>query len=286
MNVVLIYNAKAGGKYDVRRLKKLFKDHGMKVIYSFAVGQIESKKLATLVKRGSIVAVVGGDGTQNAAARLLVGTKSTMLPLPGGTFNHFVRDLGMPVTLEESLGHIKTAQSRMIDVAEVNGELFLNNSSLGFYPFSLIEQKKIKKLIGKIPAAVISGLLQFARFKRHSIIIDGKRIHSPFVFIGNNVFDISDGMIPTRRAFAKGVLTVMIAASSSRLRLLLSAIGVLRGDVSNREDFVLSHRKTLSIYSHHTSIPVSFDGELKRLAPPLHYAIRPKALRVMTVKKS
>jgi len=286
MNVVLIYNAKSGGKYDVRRLKKLFKEHGVKVTYSFSVQQLSSQKLASLIRRGVTVAVVGGDGTQNAAARLIVGTKSSLFPLPGGTFNHFVRDLGQPSTVEEALANISTLKTRMIDVAYVNDELFLNNSNLGFYPFSLIEQKKTKKLIGKLPAAAISGLLQFMRFKRHSLVIDGKQIRSPFVFVGNNVFDINDGMIPARRAFARGVLTVMIAVSPSRLRLLRSALGVLRGNVSNHEDFILSHRKQLAIYSTHESIPVSYDGELKRLAPPLEYRIKPKALRVATVKKS
>jgi len=295
MNVVLIYNVKSGGKYDLRRLKKLFKEHGMNVTYSFSVRQLSSQKLASLVHRGVTVAAVGGDGTNNTGAALIVGTKSSLLPLPGGTFNHFVRDLGMPPTVEGVLKNISTAKQRTIDVAYVNEELFLNNSNLGFYPFSLIEQKKIKKLIGKLPAAAISAMLQFMRFERHSLmlsggrhilIIDGKPVRSPFVFVGNNVFDIKEGMIPSRRAFAKGVLTVMIAASSSRLRLLRHAIAVLRGNVSDHDDFILSYRKQVALYSHHSTLPVSYDGELKRLASPLEYRVKPKALRVTTVKKS
>lgn len=286
MNVVLIYNSKSGGKYDARQLKKLFKEHGVKITYSFTVHQLSSQKLDSLIRRGVTVAVVGGDGTQNAVARLVAHTKSSMLPLPGGTFNHFVRDLGQPSTLEECLEHSMTVKTRMIDVAYVNDELFLNNSNLGFYPFSLIEQKKMKKLIGKLPAAAISSIIQLKRFKRHQLIIDSQRIRSPFVFVGNNVFDVTDGMIPARRSFSKKVLTVIVATSSSRLRLLWNAIGVLRGNVANHEDFTVSHRKNVDIYSHHKELPVSFDGELKLLAPPLHYRIEPKALRVITIKKS
>jgi diacylglycerol kinase family enzyme len=286
MNVVLVYNIKSGGKYDIRQLKKLFKEHGVKISYSFTIRQLSSQKLNTLVRRGVTVAVVGGDGTQNAVARLVAGTKSSLLPLGGGTFNHFVRDLGQPPTVEEALANSKTAKTRIIDVAYVNDELFLNNSNLGFYPFSLIEQKKTKKLIGKMPAAIISGIMQLVHFRRHSLVIDGNSIRSPFVFVGNNVFDINDGMIPTRRGLAKGTLTVMVATSSSRLKLLRSAIGVLRGDISDHNDFTVTHRKQLTIYSHHTTIPVSFDGELKRLAPPLEYRVAPKSLRVVTIKKT
>lgn len=286
MKVVLVYNARSGGKYDLRRLKKLCKENGVTVTYSFTIKQLASQKLHALIHRGVTVAVVGGDGTQNAVARLIVGTNSSLLPLAGGTFNHFVRDLGQPPTVEDALANIGTAKTRLIDVGYVNDELFLNNSNLGFYPFSLIEQKKIKKLLGKLPAAALSSILQLKRFNRHRLVIDGQPIRSPFVFVGNNVFDITDGMIPRRSGFAKGVLTVMVATSSSRFRLLWNALGVLRGDVSDHDDFIVSHRKELTIYSDHASIPVSFDGELKRLPPPLHYRIAPKTLQVVTLKKS
>lgn len=286
MKVVVIYNPASGSEYSLRKIRQLFKQSGVSIDYSFTIKQLSSQKLAALIQRGVTVAVVGGDGSLNSAARLLVGTKSVLLPLPGGTFNHFTRDLGMAPTVKEVMTSIHTAETRTIDVAYVNDELFLNNSNLGLYPFSLIERKATKKLIGKWLAAALSIIDQLSLFRRHSLIIDGEKIKSPFVFVGNNHYDIKQSLIPRRTGFTKGALTVMIASSRSRTALIRAIFAVLRGNVAHRDDFTLSYRKAITIYSHRSSIPVSFDGEVKRLATPLAYRIEPKCLKVMFIPAS
>lgn len=284
MKVVLIYNTTSGGEYGLRALRETFKRHNIAVEYSFNVKQLSSRKLASLIKQGVIIAAVGGDGTLNAVARLIVGSRSTLLPLPGGTFNHFIRDIGMSAQLEENLAAIKTAKTHKLDVGYVNDEMFLNNSNLGLYPFSLIERKQTKKILGKYAAAVLSAIDQLSVFRRHRLIIDGKKVRSPFVFVGNNVYDIKQSLIPQRSNITKGVLTVMIATSRSRLALIRDIFAVVRGDVSHSDDFSITQRKELTIYSHRKSIPVSFDGELKHLTPPLQYRIDPKAIKVLIAK--
>lgn len=286
MKVVVIYNPASGSQYSLKRIRQLFKQSGVAIDYSFTIKQLSSQKLAGLVKRGVTVAVVGGDGSLNSVARLLVGTKSVLLPLPGGTFNHFIRDLGMPPTVEEAMASIDNGEVHAIDVAYVNDELFLNNSNIGLYPFSLIERKATKRLIGKWMAAGLSIFDQLSLFRRHSLVIDGEKIKSPFVFVGSNHYDIKQSLIPRRTGFTRGVLTVMIATSRSRSALVRAIFAVLRGNVSHRDDFTLSYRKTLSIYSHRSSIPVSFDGEVKRLSTPLVYRIEPKKLKVLVIKAS
>lgn len=284
MKVVLIYNPSSGGQYALRSLKRLFKEHDVRIDYSFTVKQLGSNKLASLIARGSTIAVVGGDGTLNSAARRIVGTKSVLLPLPGGTFNHFIRDLGMPADIEAVLGSLSRAKQKRIDVAYVNDELFLNNSNLGLYPFSLIERKSIKKVAGKWIAAVLSAFDQLTAFRRHALVIDGKKVRSPFVFVGNSVYDIERAIIPQRSNLTKGVLTVMVATSKTRRQLIAAVMAVLRGNAATRKDFTVSTRKDMTIYSHRSSLPVSFDGEVKRLKPPLVYTVRPKSLNVLVVK--
>jgi diacylglycerol kinase family enzyme len=283
MNVVLVYNPSSGNEFGLRHLRQLFRTHGVTIRYSFTTHQLSSKKLQELIRSGVIVAVVGGDGTLNSVARLLIHSESMLLPLPGGTFNHFVRDLGMAPTIDDILSDIHNATERTIDVAYVNDELFLNNSNLGLYPFSLIERKKTKKLVGKWIAAVLSVIDQLSVFRRHKLIIDGQRVRSPFVFVGNNTYDIKRSLIPQRTTFNKGVLTVMIATSRSRLALMRAVGAVIRGDVSRRDDFILTKRKSMAIYGTQSTVPVSFDGEVKRLAFPLEYRIERSCLRLLTV---
>jgi diacylglycerol kinase family enzyme len=133
-------------------------------------------------------------------------------------------------------------------------------------------------------AAGLSIVDQLSLFRRHSLVIDGEKVKSPFVFVGNNRYDIKQSLIPRRTGFSKNVLTVMIATSRSRSALIRAIFAVLKGNVSHREDFNLTYRKTLSIYSHRASLPVSFDGEVKRLNTPLIYRVEPKSLKVLIVK--
>lgn len=284
MKVVLIYNTTSGGEYGLRHLKTLLKQYDVSVEYSFTVKELNSRKLAQLIAKGITVAAVGGDGTLNAVARLLVGTKSILLPLPGGTFNHFIRDLGMSAQIEENLAALSTANVEKIDVGYVNDELFLNNSNLGLYPFSLIERKQTKKVLGKYAAAVLSAFDQLSVFRRHKLIIDGQKIRSPFIFVGNNIYDIKQSLIPQRTQLNQGVLTVMIATSGSRLALIRDIFAVVRGDVSRNDDFTVDQRKSLTIHSHRKSLPVSFDGEVKNIELPLKYRTAPKQLKVLVVK--
>lgn len=284
MKVVLIYNSRSGSNYDERSLRQLFRRHRVTIDYSFSMDQLSSAKLTSLIAKGVTIAAVGGDGTLNAVARKIVGTPSVLLPLPGGTFNHFVRDLGMSVTLEDTLSNVKKGRQKTIDVGYVNDELFLNNSNLGLYPFSLIERKATKRLVGKWLAALLSAIDQLTVFRRHKLVIDGRKVRSPFVFVGNNVYDIQKSLIPQRTSLSRGVLTVMVATSESRRALARAVFDVLKGDVSHRDDFSLSRRKSMSVYSHRSTLPVSFDGEVKRLATPLEYRIAPKCLNVWVVK--
>mgnify|MGYP000877287306 CR=1 FL=1 len=284
MNVILVYNVGSGSNYDLRSLRQAFRRHNVKIDYTFSMDQLSSRKLSQLIQKGVTVAVVGGDGTLNAVARLVVDTPSIMLPLPGGTFNHFIRDLGMSPRYEDTLARLDEAHVRTIDVGYVNDELFLNNSNLGLYPFSLIERKAAKRVVGKYPAAILSALDQLTVFRRHRLVIDGQKVRSPFVFVGNNIYDIKRSLIPQRTSFTRGVLTVMVATSVSRRALARAVFDVLKGDVSHRDDFTLSRRKSVTIYSHRSSLPVSFDGEVKRLKSPLTYTSRPRCLNVLVVK--
>lgn len=285
MKVVLIYNSASGGNYNLRSLRELFKEADVTIDYSFTVKQLSSRKLRELIKKGVTVAAVGGDGTLNAVARMLVGTRSVLLPLSGGTFNHFVRDLGMYPTVEDNIRNCSSGSLMSVDVGYVNQELFLNNSNLGIYPFSLIERKATKKIVGKYVAAALSAIDQLTLFRRHSLKIDGKKIKSPFIFVGNNEYDIKNSLVPERTGFDKGILTIMVSSSGSRRALAGAVYDVLKGDVSRRDDFTLTKRASLTIYSDHQRLPVSIDGEVVKLVPPLVYRSEPRALRVLVVKQ-
>lgn len=284
MKVVLIYNHASGGRYTLARLRRMCRDSDITISYSFTVKQLGSPKLAELVRRGNIIMAVGGDGTMNSVARLVVNSRSTILPLPGGTLNNFVRDLKMDGSVEELIARARDSKEQIIDVGYVNDELFLNNSSLGLYPYTLLDRKRTSKVLTKWVAATYAAIRQLVVFRRHRLLIDGKKLRSPFVFIGNNNYDIAASLLPQRKKLTGGLLTVMVATSRSRWHLIRAGFNLVRGKVSHLDDFSLTKRKTIDIYTRTAELPVSYDGEVKMLPSPFFYRSERQCLRVLVIK--
>ncbi len=78
--------------------------------------------------------VAGGDGSLAVVAAAALAHGLPFVCVPAGTRNHFALDLGVDRDdLVGSLDAFTDGVERRIDVAEVNGRLFLNNVSLGIY---------------------------------------------------------------------------------------------------------------------------------------------------------
>src|SRR5947209_553251 len=103
-----------------------------------------------IAERGDELLVVGGgDGTISAAASALVGTETLLGILPLGTLNHFARDLGIPTKLEEAARLISRRTERRVDIAEMNGRVFINNSAIGLYPLMIIDRDLQRRRFGR-----------------------------------------------------------------------------------------------------------------------------------------
>ena len=154
--IMLVHNQQSGSSVSPRQLRSYFIHAGYEVTSMVAV----SSSLAGRIERALhhdpslAVAAVGGDGTISAVAGILSGTDTPLIPIPGGTLNNFSKDLGISQDLEEAIRQAATAPIRQIDTAEVNGTIFLNNSSIGLYPLSLRTREVAQQKLGKWPAAL------------------------------------------------------------------------------------------------------------------------------------
>src|SRR4026208_425561 len=83
----------------------------------------------------------GGCGGGGVAAAL-AGGGAVLGVLPMGTLNHFAKDLGIPLELKKAVQTLFTGKVACVDVGEVNGRIFLNNSSIGFYPRIVQERER------------------------------------------------------------------------------------------------------------------------------------------------
>ena len=91
---------------------------------------------------GGLVVGGGGDGTIAATAAALVDMDAVLGVLPMETLNHFAKDLSIPRKLEEAVQTLFSGRIARVDVGEVNGRVFPNISSIGFYPRIVQERER------------------------------------------------------------------------------------------------------------------------------------------------
>src|SRR5688572_26255591 len=198
MKIEVIINAHSGTdeKQDVqRRLNEAFVAHGIEARLSLADAGAKVVELAQRAARSDadIIVAGGGDGTINAVASAALESGKTLGLLPFGTMNHFAKDLHIPLDLDRAIQTIVAGNVINVDVGEVNGRIFVNNSSLGLYPSIVRERQKQERLgWGKWPAYVWAA---FAVLRRYPFLdirlnVDEKEFitRTPFVFIGNNEY--------------------------------------------------------------------------------------------------
>lgn len=281
MSIVVVYNLRSGSVIDLAGLKHQFKEASLSVDRYVEFADDYERRLTPYVKKGAYIAAIGGDGTIGAIAGLVAGTDAVLIPLPGGTLNHFTGDMGVPQSLDDALKGLRFTKPQMVDVATVNGTVFLNNSSIGLYPTALKIRKSLEPRIGKWPAALCAAVHSFTRLHIYKIEINGRRYRSPFVFIGNNRYDLDDLGFTQRVHLNKGVLSVFIADTQSRVRLVVIALYLLFGKSKGLKDFHEFHLTELDVRARRSTIYLSHDGEASRMTVPLHYSIQPASLKIL-----
>src|SRR5919198_133481 len=110
------------------------------------LGELTKHAIAAGAK---LVVAAGGDGTVSTVAGALAGTAAALGVIPLGTLNHFARDLGIPLDIAAAVVNTLQGRPHLIDAGEVNGRLFLNNSSIGLYPAMVYRRAKQQRRLGR-----------------------------------------------------------------------------------------------------------------------------------------
>jgi diacylglycerol kinase family enzyme len=234
-----------------------------------------------------LVIVGGGDGSQSAAAGAIAGTDTVLGVLPLGTLNHLARDLGIPFDLVQAAAIIGAGHEQRIDVADLNGRTFVNNSALGLYPLMVVDRDAQQKRLGRSKklAMLVAAARTLVRFRhaRVTICAEGERlaIETPLLFVGNNDYDVALPSPGKRASLADGRLCVLALRKKGRLGLVAVALRTLFNRARDDDMIRLDAVEQLRVESHRSHLTVAIDGETERLAGPLNYSIRKAALRVM-----
>jgi diacylglycerol kinase family enzyme len=270
-----------------KRLEELFRDAGRdaRVTVAKSGDQLRSAMEDAVANGCEILVAGGGDGTINAAATVLAGQDTPLGVLPLGTLNHFAKDLGIPLELEDAAKVVLEGSECRVDVGEVNGRIFVNNSSIGVYP-SVVRLRERYQAggLGKWIAALWASLVVMRRhsFMGVRIIVDQETTvrRTPFVFVGNNEYQVVGLHAGSRESLVGKHLAVYVLNADRRISLLRLAWSVLRKGVDDVKELDLLTVKEATIETKRTLLPVAMDGEVVPLQAPLEYRIRAAALSV------
>ena len=287
--VIINANSGVGEKDEItQRVTDAFNGSGLKVKLSVARSGSEVVQFARRAARNSSQVVVagGGDGTISAVASAIVDSDKMLGVLPLGTFNHFARDLRIPLDPKAAARTIVAAHTVNVDVGEVNGRIFLNNSSLGLYPHIVREREKQQRLgYRKWPAFVWAALTVLRRFPfldvRLNVAGNELQRRTPFVFVGNNEYAMKSFNIGIRERLNAGQLSLYMINRTSRWGLARLALRALLGRIRADKDFLALTTEEVWIATRHKTVRVAFDGEIEMMKTPLHYRVRSGALRVI-----
>lgn len=290
--VTILINRSGGAAKKDPRISEKVADAFRKAGIEGSVELIAADQCATRAKnsmeRGDKLLIVGGgDGTIGAAASALVGTDTVLGILPLGTLNHFARDLGIPFELQRAADVIANRNERRVDVAEMNGHLFINNSAIGLYPLMVIDRDLQRRRFGRSKrlAMVIASLRTLARFghQRLSLTLNQEkaRVDTPLLFVGNNAYRLDIGAPGRRESLDGGELSVFVLRKKTRRGFIGASLRALFDRIRSDDMVQLEHVQSLKVDSRRSALAVALDGEVVRETPPLEYRIRKKALRVI-----
>lgn len=256
-----------------------------------ALEQLSGDRLAAAAKRAvevghTMLVAAGGDGTVSTVASVATALGVVLGVIPLGTMNHFARDAGIPLDLEAAVAGLTCGRVVTVDVGYVNGQAFLNNSSVGLYPRLLWEREQRERQgRRKWTALALSALRVWREYRRIIVTIEGSRsrwnVRTPFVFVGNNEYAIDGGRIDARSSLDDGCLQLCMAPDADRNRMTRIVLAAIAGRLGTVDGFerVLTPELTIEVPSRR--VGVSIDGELRILESPLRYTIRPRVLRLV-----
>jgi len=228
---------------------------------------------AAVADGADALAMAGGDGSQAIVAEAAARHDLPFACIPSGTRNHFALDLG--VDRDDPVGALDAfvdGGERVVDLAAVNGRVFVNNVALGFYASAVQRDSyrgaKIRTLLSTAPEVI--GPAATPPDLRWTGPYGDTHTAGRALLISNNRYRLGPGMgSGTRPRIDDGRLGVVIVGSRRR--------GLRR----------LAPRRLWSEWSPHrfevdsaVPVPAGIDGEAALLDPPLRFRSIPGLLRV------
>jgi diacylglycerol kinase family enzyme len=266
---VLFVNPKSGGGAASRaRIAERARERGIEVVLLGRHQDLAPAIDGVLEAGADALGVAGGDGSVSTVAATALAHRLPLICVPAGTRNHFARDLGLdPGDPAAALDAFMDGTEARIDVATVNGRLFLNVVSLGIYGEAIrrsaYRDAKLRTLVETARTVLGPG----GEIPELDLVDDRGIQHDrpAIVLVSNNPYaparPSARGARPTLTGGRLGIIVIGKPAGTHHPPARSWSATSLEVDAAAR-------------------IHAGLDGEAVELDPPLRFEIQPGALRV------
>jgi Diacylglycerol kinase catalytic domain len=272
---VLFFNPKSGGgKAERFSVAAEARARGIEPIEFGPPWDLEGLVRDAVARGADGLAMAGGDGSQAVVAAIAAELDLPYACVPAGTRNHFALDLG--VDRDDVVGALDAfvdGGERRVDLAEVNGRVFVNNVSLGLYADAVqrtgYRDAKLRTLLDTVPEVLGpdgTGLdLRWTEPGGH------EHRSGAAILVSNNRYRLGRAVgSGTRPRIDDGRLGIAIAGAPT---------GRGSGGRVPQRPWREWTAPVFEVDADHP-VPAGIDGEAARLEPPLRFHIRPAVLRV------
>jgi diacylglycerol kinase family enzyme len=269
---VVVINPRSGNGRAARvGLAAAARDRGIDVL-ELRPGDDLAAVVRSAVERGAdAVGMAGGDGSQGVVAAVAADAGLPYACIPAGTRNHFAVDLGVDRSdVVGALDALVDGGERVVDLAEVNGRVFVNNVSLGVYAEAVQRDGYRAAKVLTLLDTVRTSLSERGGSQALRWTTPGGRDHrgAAVILVGNNQYRLAGAAgAGTRPAVDEGLLGVTV----------VDGLDVRKGPRRRawRQWTTPEFRVDAT-----SPVPAGIDGEAAMLGVPVTFRVRPAALRV------
>ena len=205
--------------------------------------------------------------------------------IPLGTFNHFARDVGIPLDWRAALEVALSGTTRQVDTGRVNERFFINNLSIGLYPELVARREEKGRDYPRWKARIYGAVATLRKYPHVTLGIETEYhrevIRTHVFVVSNNSYDLSRlGVEAPRNTLEEGRLSVYWLPHVSRVALARFIAHYLAGRVTTTPGFRSFRTVRLRMQSPRKHLHVGVDGEVVTIPPPLIITVVPRSLLV------
>lgn len=278
--VVLVINPASGGGTGARVVDEVRNALPRTEIVELAEDDDIEKVLRDAAERCEVLAVGGGDGTVACAAGVAVEAGLPLAVFPGGTFNHFAKDIGCD-SVANTVDSIRRGTAAYVDLVCLNEkQLVINTASIGAYPKYVRMREKLERRMGKRLAGVYALYLTLRHDEPVRITYDDKTLQTSLFFLGNSTYFPSGFAPALRPRMDDGLIDVRILETGRKFSRLRIATAVALGRLVRSP---LYHEMQVPEFRFATvdgPTVLAHDGEVGETCSQASFSVRYRALPV------